>query len=315
MIGISILNQVCNMKFTSEHIRNFVESNPKLVSRKESARYPGLYVLKYKNKVFYDNLWTPELMEMRGLVVDEDYNVVVYPFTKIFNRFENGIDIDRNEIVTAVRKVNGFLGCVTVGNGRLIYSTTGSLDSDYVKLVEKHLGNNPWFTPSMSNSYTWMFEICDPSDPHIIYEKKGAYLIGGRSIYSRSMVSEKDLDYLAKEMEVMRPSHEQIRFSDLVEKVKFVAHEGFVVYGKLNNGEMGSLKIKSPYYLTNKFLARVRPEKFLTLIEDGSIKRRIDEEYYPLIDYLVLNKDHFAALTEQSRISYIKEFLNENNFS
>ena len=62
-------------------IREFVENNPGLVTRKESIRYPGLFVLKYKRKVFYDNLWTPELQELRGLVVDEDWNIVVHPFT------------------------------------------------------------------------------------------------------------------------------------------------------------------------------------------------------------------------------------------
>lgn len=46
---------------TNESMRKFVEDNPHLVSRKKTS-IDGLYVLKYKNKVFYKNLWTPELL-------------------------------------------------------------------------------------------------------------------------------------------------------------------------------------------------------------------------------------------------------------
>jgi hypothetical protein len=41
-----------------------------LLTRKESTRYPGLFVKKYTRKVFYDNLWSEndELLEARGHV-------------------------------------------------------------------------------------------------------------------------------------------------------------------------------------------------------------------------------------------------------
>lgn len=37
-----------------------------LIIRKESKRYPGLFTVKYHNRVFYDNLWNDELIESRG---------------------------------------------------------------------------------------------------------------------------------------------------------------------------------------------------------------------------------------------------------
>jgi len=37
-------------------LKNFVENNPTLVKIK-STRYDGLYLLKYTNKVFHDNLF------------------------------------------------------------------------------------------------------------------------------------------------------------------------------------------------------------------------------------------------------------------
>ena len=39
----------------------------------------GIFVLKYKKKVFYDNLWNDYIAECRGTIVDADFNLVSYP--------------------------------------------------------------------------------------------------------------------------------------------------------------------------------------------------------------------------------------------
>ena len=44
-----------------------------LIIKKQSTRYPGLYVKKYSKKVFYNGLWDTDsaLLESRGHVEDE----------------------------------------------------------------------------------------------------------------------------------------------------------------------------------------------------------------------------------------------------
>lgn len=286
------------------NIKKFVEENPRLVTRRESKRYPGLFVLKYHNRVFYDNLWTTELQEMRGLVVDEDYNIVVYPFTKVFNRFENGMDIALDEQVVAVRKINGFLGCITLTKKYgLIVSTTGSLDSDFVEIAGKHLRGLE--SRGLVYDSTYMFEVCDESDPHIIKETLGAYLIGCRNVKTGEMISEEGLDIIANGLGVKRPYWFRATFGDVVREVKTCQHEGFMVYGKDK-----SLKIKSPYYLVKKLFARINVNK----ITDQwllSCKEKLDEEYYPLVDHLYEHREHFFALDQQNRLSFIENFLNK----
>lgn len=288
------------------------------MSRKESKRYPGLFVLKYKNSVFYDNLWhlSPYLNECRGLVVDEDYNVVIKPFTKVFNHHENGTDIDRDEICTVVRKVNGFMGVATYApdlSDDLIYSTTGSLDSDFVDLVEKHVSQYENQIKKLGPC-TLIFEICDETDPHIIKEELGAWLIGGTVYYNGQTVSimEGVLDHLAFHWDCKRPeSYLNMRFSDVVKMAKECKHEGFMVYG---NSSGKALKIKSPYYLITKFLARAGEKKLLEgILSDSNhqAKQRIDEEFYPLIDFLFENKAEFLTLDEQARINIIRGFLED----
>lgn len=303
-----------------QELKHLVENNPKLVSAKRSTRYPELRTLKYTRKVFYDTLWTahPLLVECRGLVVDDDYNVVVKPFTKVFNYQENGTTIHRDELCRVVRKVNGFLGVATGWGGKTIFSTTGSLDSDFAVMTEKHL-KNLW----LPTGTTMCFEICDPSDPHIIAEKHGAYLIGGH--HGNGWYSESMLDWFASFEKdattfydhngasnfagVMRPEwHEDVRFSDVVALSKKAKNEGFMVYGQ-KSGTV--LKIKSPYYLFTKFMARMGVDRLTKGLENPQElkeRRYCDEEFYPVIDYLAGIREQFVAMDEQGRIACIRDF-------
>lgn len=293
--------------------KEWIEANKHLVTLKQSTKYPDLFVIKYKNKVFYDNLWTPALQQCRGLVLDKDYNVIVRPFDKIFNYGENGTTFKCDDMCVYSRKVNGFMGAVTYSERYdHIYSTTGSLDSDYARLVEKHLKqyegclNKPGLTV--------LFEICDYNDPHIIKEDLGAYLIG--AVWSTNdwhmgyHETETSLDGMADMFGLKRFNSKVGRFSDIVKESKECKHEGYVV--RLQEDPTKFLKIKSPYYLTTKFLARKRGDKLVELLYDvQQAKRTIDEEYYPLLDYLSNIKDEFITLPEQERISKIEAYFME----
>jgi hypothetical protein len=309
-----------------DELRAFVEDNPKLVTRKESKKYPGLYVLKYGREVFHKNLWHVNdfLLECRGLVVDKDYNIIVKPFTKVFNYGENGTMIDRDEDCQWVRKVNGFLGVVTydanISETDLIYSTTGSLDSDFVDLIAKQV--DPMKEAILNTvvgrvgkfKTTLMFEICDPSDPHIVPEQEGAWLIGADFYINNSFgfhgAKEAGLDVIAAMIGAKRPESGYARFSDIVKMANECKHEGFMVYGTESNT---ALKIKSPYYLITKFLARAGARKLEIVLDGKQGYGEFDEEYYPLIDHLRANAESYKALEEQERIQLIREFLNKTN--
>ena len=291
-----------------------------LYTKKESKRYPGLFVLKYKNKVFYDNLWNDDLVEMRGRVVDAEGNTVINPFTKIFNRFENKTDIDRNELCLAVEKVNGFMAAMTYvpSIDKVVISTTGSLDSDFVDIAAKHLDVLKEKVRKTSTMGTFLFEIVDESDPHIIKEKAGAYLLGFRRLdekaYFSTPTDEMLYDQIAEQWGIRRPQWFKGRFSEIVVMAREAMHEGYVVYGLESEK---SLKIKSPYYLTTKFLARIGADKLADKMKNKvELKKTIDEEFYDLIDFVDEYLDVFKMLDDQGRIVMIENFLRgEKNVS
>lgn len=286
-----------------------------------SGEFKGLSVLKYSNKVFWENLWDQDsrLLDCRGMVVDSDDNIVVWPFTKIFNHLENGTDLPKDMVVNAARKVNGFMAAVSSYNGELIVSTTGTLDSDFAKLAKgmimEECTNLPMLLSCVEEpKTTFIFEICAPSDPHIVPEKAGVYLIGVRFHKDKltSMLSEKALDLIAKEFGFKRPeTYINMHFSDILEMSKECKHEGFVLRAATGQQDL-LLKIKSPHYLAKKFLMRGGKNKWdMIWGNPEEAKKKVDEEYYNLLNYLRDNysKEHWECLHEQFRREIIEDFF------
>ena len=63
-----------------DELKQYVLDNPRLVSMKPAG--DGIFVLKYKKRVFYDDLWNEFLEHCRGSIVDADFNLVSYRLQK-----------------------------------------------------------------------------------------------------------------------------------------------------------------------------------------------------------------------------------------
>ncbi len=296
-------------------------------TRKQSRRYPQLSVLKYARHIFYDNRFDNALLEMRGLVLDEYNQIIIRPFKKVFNYSERiarnspyPIRVSDERLVDAVVKVNGFLGVCTYidlaethpgyqadFNHKILYSTTGSLDSQYAEMVEKHCEKYTALFKQYPN-HSFLFEITDPSDPHIIQEDFGETLIGCVEVKTGQQFAEQKLDQLGEKYQIKRPEIlKNIAFGELKALLKNVKHEGFMVFAATEHGQQGEMlfKLKSPYYLVSKLLGRSTADNLNAKLN----KRHLDEEYYPLIDHIKAHQEQFNQLDEQAKIAFIQAFL------
>ena len=295
-----------------DELKEYVATS-NLVNMKEAG--DGIYVLKYKKKVFYDNLWNEYIAECRGTIVDADFNVVSRPFTKIYNL---GIEkeapvLDDKTIVTAFRKVNGFMVAMTWYNGDVLVSTTGSTDSDYVNYAKEmmltHMCWEDWqmaFAKDDMRGLTVMFECVHPSDPHIVPEKAGMYVLGYRENEFGSKVGHDPcvLQDLSIMFNCFKPESVTTSMAAVKNLAKECKHEGFVFYTE----DGVSAKIKSPYYLTSKWVARnPRTDKLVDLKND--IKHQLDEEYYPLVDAIRANIVEYTAMDEQARLDWVRNYM------
>ncbi len=314
--------------FVSEDYLLYKQRN---FTAKTSRRYPELRVLKYHRSVFYENRFDDALLEMRGLVLDTHNQIIVRPFKKTFNYSERiarnsryPIKISEEHRVNAVVKINGFLGCCTfvqlppdhpsagaAFDGQVLYSTTGSLDSDFARMAEKHCSQYETLFRQHPNR-TFLFEVTDENDVHIIRERLGATLIGAIDAATGKAMSEAQLDDLAKQFSAMHPDTplhrpdtlHNLTFGELKTLLKTVKHEGFMVF----DAETDELlfKLKSPFYLISKFLGRSTEQSLSRKLD----KRHADEEFYPLIDYIKAHQAEFNALDELAKITFIQDFIN-----
>jgi len=295
-----------------DKLKEYVESS-KLVGMREAGE--GIYVLKYKKRVFYDNLWNDYIAECRGSIVDADFNLVAYPFTKIYNYgIENEAPVLADDTeVTAFRKVNGFMVAMTWYNGDILVSTTGSTDSPYVAMAkEMMLTHQSWadwqlaFNRADMDGMTFMFECVHPNDPHIVPEKPGMYILGYRENTWCSRVGHDPavLQDLANAFNCHETESYTTNMVRLKEMAKECKHEGFVFYTE----DGVSAKIKSPYYLTSKWVARnPRTDKLVNMQAD--IKHQLDEEYYPLVDAIRANIVEYTAMDEQARLAWVRNYM------
>lgn len=295
-----------------DELKEYVATS-NLVNMKEAG--DGIYVLKYKKKVFYDNLWNEYIAECRGSIVDKDFNLVSYPFTKIYNYgIEKEAPVLADDVeVLAFRKVNGFMVAMTWHNGDVLVSTTGSTDSDYVNYAKEmmltHMCWEDWqmaFAKDDMRGLTVMFECVHPGDPHIVPEKAGMYVLGYRENEFGSKVGHDPcvLQDLALLFNCHKPESVTASMAAVKNLAKECKHEGFVFYTE----DGVSAKIKSPYYLTSKWVARnPRTDKLVDLKKD--IKHQLDEEYYPLVDAIRANIVEYTAMDEQARLEWVRNYL------
>lgn len=294
-------------------LRDFVLNNPKLVTMRESVRYPGLFVLKYAKQVFYKGLWNDYLEECRGTVIDRDFNLIVHPFTKIYN---HGVE-DRaplfkpDDVVMAYDKVNGFMASVTTYKGELLVSTTGSLDSDFAVMAEQMLLETADLDMvklmCRDGTRTLMFECCHENDPHIIPEQSGLYFLGYRdNTWDSTMqhmayetVAMYDIVAAAHYMKVNPvPSWSVTTVAELEEEMKTSTREGVVFY----HVDGRAAKIKTRHYLVQKMLARRKDITSLNM-------EIVDEEYYPMINAARAAGEAFTNLDEQARLTWCRNYL------
>ena len=301
-----------------QKLKEFVEQNHDLVKMKEVAT--GMFVLKYTKKVFYKGLWNEYLEECRGTIVDKDFNIIQRPFTKIYNYgVEKQAPVLPNDTeITAFEKINGFMVAVTWHNDNLLVSTTGSIDSPFVDMAMEYINQVKDEIEDFCEYYrefTWLFECCHPNDQHIIQQEPGLYLIGCRHksweshplvLSEFTNISHADVLNLYRKDIVKVPKQYVTTIGGLKKTVKSVRHEGFVFY----TASGVAAKIKSPYYLMAKWVARNPNTAKLTDLKND-FKERIEEEFYPLVDKIRENIEEYTALDEQSRLAWVRKELGE----
>lgn len=298
------------------NVDDLIENKLVYVRKSPCGKYR---LLKYTRKVFYDNLWHLDnrLLECRGIVVDEEDNVIMHPFTKVFNLGENGVgeDIPDNKEVLMVRKINGYLAQAAMINGELIVTSSGSFDSNHA-LIAKDMINNCLLNSQIDlcDGFTYMFEICHKEDPHIVEELEGVYLIGARCMTTGVLASPKILHAVSYAYNFEYAEYHKTTFSEAVQHARNCPHEGYMILDADTDETL--VKVKSQYYLCKKALMRIGSAQLDMMFDNPKVfkENRLEEEFYGIHQFIIDNfsKDQYRVMKEQERRKLIEDYFNDN---
>lgn len=157
----------------------------KYVLRNKHPQF-DLYIYNYAPLTQFEKNWNVATLDARGLILDENDNVIARPFKKFFNVQEHAnADIPWHENYTISSKEDGSLGITYVGpDGVVRIATRGSFVSDQSIWATKWLDSQPELVSlikKMDSTTTLLFEIIFKSNKIVVDygEFEGLIHIGG----------------------------------------------------------------------------------------------------------------------------------------
>jgi RNA ligase len=114
-----------------------------------------LSIWNYSPEVQYRQLWDDITLQCRGIVTDNEGNVVARPFKKFFN-IEEG-NHNPTEEFEVFEKMDGSLGILFNYKDEWVFATRGSFTSDQSKRAYKLLEKYP--IENLDKKNTYLFEI------------------------------------------------------------------------------------------------------------------------------------------------------------
>jgi len=133
-----------------------------------------LILYNYSKFALFYHKGDPIIELCRGLICDEEGNIIARPFTKFYNYEEiDDKSIIPNRPFTIWEKMDGSLGIMYWYDGKPHIATRGSFSSDQAIHAEKVLYERYGeYFHRFNPNYTYLFEIIYPEDIHIVnYDK------------------------------------------------------------------------------------------------------------------------------------------------
>ena len=257
-----------------------------------------LTIWNYSEKVQYEDLFDEITLQCRGLVTDEDGEVVGRPFKKFFNLSE-GKHIPTPDFTVAA-KMDGSLGILFYHKGDWVMATRGSFTSEQAvkgfELLQKYRYKD------LPKDCTFLFEIIYPENRIVCqYEFEDVVLLGMINTKNGDEYSiyDNNLDKLGFNL-VKR--YDGVKDYSLLKDMIKDNEEGFVV--RFFNGDR--VKIKGDEYVRlHKIMTNLSTTGVWEVLSSGGemddlIKDVPDEFYNKIKDYVKELRYQYHSVKEHA---------------
>jgi len=147
------------MQYSLDLLNHYIEKG--LLVKNDHPSLP-ISIYNYSRTCQYNNLWDSVTKDCRGLILDNEGNVVAKPFPKFFNMEEHTPEEIPNEPFEVFEKLDGSLGILFNYNGEWILATKGSFTSDQairgMEILKKYKYER------LLKGFTYLFEIIYPEN-------------------------------------------------------------------------------------------------------------------------------------------------------
>ena len=134
-----------------------------------------LTIWNYSEKCQYKNIWNEHLLMCRGLVTDNEGNIIARPFKKFFN-IEEGKHTP-NQDFEVYTKLDGSLGILFYYQNQWVMATRGSFTSDQAIKGFEMLQKYDY--KSLNKKFTYLFEILYQDNRIVVqYPFEDVFLLG-----------------------------------------------------------------------------------------------------------------------------------------
>lgn len=217
-------------------------------------------IYNYTDACTWDQAWDEATLNCRGLIVDDDANIIARGMPKFFNSDqEQAPTIGLDEKVIVSEKMDGSLGILyKLPDGSEAIATRGSFVSEQAIWATKWWNENRapienyWRMGRPIDGLTFVFEVIYPNNRIVVdYEgKEGLVLLG-------AVVNSSGAFYPIAELDGVEcaPRYEFETWADVLASPQRVNSEGFVVQSA-QTGDMVKVKYED-YKRLHKYMTRV----------------------------------------------------------
>ena len=247
-----------------------------------ARRHPTLpyTVYNYAALTQFKKIWDNETLKSRGLVLDDDYNVVAVGFKKFFNweEYPEGM-IPIHLPFEATMKMDGSLLIIRNMGDHVVNTTRGSFESPQAAMG-KHIIESKYGLDSLDPNYTYLFEVIYPENRIVCnYGYEDVVLL---SMYDMRTFEEVPYEELSKTFPIVKRYDgldiETMRTLDIANE------EGFVI--RFSNGFRAKIKFKT-YMELHRIVTGISSRAVWELLKDGKsldeVLEVIPDEFYDFV--------------------------------
>jgi tRNA splicing ligase len=256
-----------------------------------------LKILNYTPRTQYERVWNDKTLMSRGLIIDNEGNIVARPFKKFFNLDEPQDEKIPNEPFEVYDKLDGSLGILYFLDNKPFIATRGSFNSTQAIKANEIL-QNKYSHVEFDPNLTYLFEIIFPEN-RIVVDYHGLEDLILIAITDTN--TGKDLPLYDFGIPLVKRFDGIKDISDL-RAIKDTLNEGFVI------------KFQNSFRVKLKFEEYVRLHRIITSVNSKMIWEHLKDNK-PLDDILDRVPDEFFKWVKDTVADLKNKYIEVENIA